>query len=56
MLPLKEPLSLPLHQTALFLAALAVTAGLWWRRRQELQLAAVAGLESPTPVAAGTPQ
>lgn len=53
MLPLKEPLSLPLHQAALLLTALAVSAGVWWRRRQELQLAALAGLESPTAVAAG---
>ncbi|MDI3214086.1 hypothetical protein QK291_18875, partial [Arthrobacter sp. AL12] len=52
MLPLKEPLSLPLHQAALLLTALAVSAGVWWRRREELQLAALAGLESPTPAAA----
>ncbi|MEO3931520.1 glycosyltransferase family 87 protein [Micrococcaceae bacterium Sec7.4] len=53
MLPLKEPFSLPLHQTALLLTAVAVAAGVWWRRRMELQQAAAAGLTSPTPVAAG---
>jgi hypothetical protein len=56
MLPLTEPLSLPLHQAALLLTALAVSAGVWWRRRQELQLAALAGLESPAPVAVGATQ
>ena len=54
MLPAKDPFGLPLHQTALLLAVGAVAAGVWSRRRKELQLAALAGLESPTPVAAAT--
>ena len=54
MLPLKEPFSLPLHQASLLLAAVAVSAGVWWRRRKELQLAALSGLNSLTPFAVGT--
>lgn len=56
MLPLKDPFSLPIHQTVLILAACAISAGVWWRRFKELQLAALAGLESPTPVASGVTQ
>ena len=56
MLPVKEAFSLPLHQAALILAAVAVSAGVWWRRRQELQLATVAGLEPPASVAVGATQ
>ncbi|XAS63790.1 glycosyltransferase 87 family protein [Micrococcaceae bacterium Sec5.8] len=54
MLPTQDPFSLPLHQTALCLAAAALAAGVWWRRHQQLQLAASTGLESPTPIPAAT--
>lgn len=60
MVPLKDPFSLPLHQTALVLAAGALVAGAWWRRSRRHRLAALAGLAAgPGPcggrAAVGTP-
>jgi len=60
MVPLKDPFSLPLHQTALVLAAGALVAGARWRRSRRQRLAALAGLAAgPGPcggrAAVGTP-
>ncbi len=55
MLPTTDPFTLPLHQTALCLAAAAIAAGIWLRRRKALQMAAVAGLKSPAPLDATIP-
>ncbi len=53
MLPIKDPFTVPVHQAVLVLAASAVATGVWHRRRRELQLAALAGLESSTPDGGG---
>ncbi|MDD1477713.1 glycosyltransferase 87 family protein [Arthrobacter sp. H16F315] len=53
MLPIKDPFTVPVHQAVLVLAASAVAAGVWRRRRRELQLAVLAGLESSTPDGGG---
>jgi len=47
------PWSESLNQSALLLAASAICAGIWLRRRDELRLAALAGLktEAPDPAA-----
>ena len=44
MVPIEDPLSLPLHQAALVLAAGAVVAGALWRRNRRHRLAALGGL------------
>jgi len=44
MVPIEDPLSLPLHQAALVLAAGAVAAGTLWRRNRRHRLAALAGV------------
>ncbi|MEC5182401.1 glycosyltransferase 87 family protein [Arthrobacter sp. CG_A4] len=49
LVPTEDPFSLPLNQTVLLLAATAIAAGIWWRRRAEVRQAAVAGLSSDVP-------